>query len=266
MDMYRKSGVLPKTANNNAVHVNEKIIPNIAAGAVKVKQQIEQVLDDGNIQFVDSSIDNYDVIITCTGYEMPDYSFIKGFSHNRLYEHFFWCDDPTLAIVNPPVDTAGFGAAFPYFDVISQWVLNVYSNKVDLPSKEVMARWCKKNMSTLDTKRFYDSWLETIRLGLMAGVLPNPKNDFRNYWNIISSSVMPEFLVTPPAQSEPGFMDKIFDLDEAKHRILAGFTSEELAKLADLNHITKNDIDKASLISSSKVIPIELAYSQKYLS
>ncbi|MET4696765.1 hypothetical protein [Endozoicomonas lisbonensis] len=61
-------------------------------------------------------------------------------------------------------------------------------------------------------------------------------------------------------------MDNIFDLDEAKHRILAGFTSEELAKLADLNHITKDDIDKVSLISPSKAIPVELTYSQKYLS
>lgn len=35
MQTYRASGLLPDMANNNAVHVNEKIIPNVAAGLIK---------------------------------------------------------------------------------------------------------------------------------------------------------------------------------------------------------------------------------------
>lgn len=69
---------------------------------------------------------------------MPDYSFIQGFDRTQLYEHFFWTEDPSLAVINPPVDTAGFGAAFPYFDIISQWVMNVFSGKTSLPEKEAM--------------------------------------------------------------------------------------------------------------------------------
>lgn len=265
METYRKSGVLPKIANNNAVHVNEKIIPNIASGLIKVEKQIEQCLDDGSIQFIDSTTDRYDVIITCTGYEMPSYSFIDGFSHDRLYEHFFWCDDPTLTVINPPVDTAGFGAAFPYFDVISQWVLSVYSNKVALPSAESMGRWCEQNMQSLQSKRFYDSWLETIRLGIQSQVLPDPKVDFTTYWNIISSVVKPHFLISPPQQPEEGVMDGIFDFNQARIRILANFTQEELTQLAEKGQITQDDIDKALKILPMNKIPVLLTYSQKYL-
>lgn len=46
---------------------------------------------------------------------MPDYSFIPEFDRTQLYEHFFLTDESSLAVISPPVDTAGFGAAFPYF-------------------------------------------------------------------------------------------------------------------------------------------------------
>lgn len=265
MEMYRRSGVLPKIANNNAVHVNEKIIPNIANGLITVEKQIEQCMDDGAIQFIDSITGSYDVIITCTGYEMPNYAFIDGFSHDRLYEHFFWCDDPTLTIINPPVDTAGFGAAFPYFDVISQWVLNVFSNKVALPSPSEMDHWCQQHMQSLESKRFYDSWLETIRIGLQSQVLPDPKVDFTNYWHIISSVVKPNFLVCPPDKSEEGIMDSIFDFNQAKIRLLANFTQEELTQLTEMEQITQDEMDQALMIPPSNTIPIMLTYSQQYL-
>lgn len=77
MQAYRASSLLPDMANNNAVHVNEKIIPNVAAGLIKVKPQAERFTGEGAIKFVDASQEKYDVIITCTGYEMPDYSFIR---------------------------------------------------------------------------------------------------------------------------------------------------------------------------------------------
>ena len=70
---------------------------------------------------------------------MPDYSFINGFDRSRLYEHFFYADDPSLVVINPPVDTAGYGAAFPYFDIISRWVIKVFTGEISLPSLEVMS-------------------------------------------------------------------------------------------------------------------------------
>lgn len=96
MDIYRKSGFIPSKSNNNAVHVNEKIIPNLHSEKIKLRSQIEYISEDGFVVFSDGSKDTFDKIIFCTGYEMPDYSFINGFDRSRLYEHFFYADDPTF--------------------------------------------------------------------------------------------------------------------------------------------------------------------------
>ena len=69
MQAYRASGLLPDMANNNSVHVNEKIIPNVAAGLIKVKPLAERFTGEGAIEFVDASQEKYDVIITSTDHE-----------------------------------------------------------------------------------------------------------------------------------------------------------------------------------------------------
>ncbi|KAB7703048.1 SidA/IucD/PvdA family monooxygenase [Plesiomonas shigelloides] len=265
MQTYRASGLLPFIANNNAIHVNEKIIPNVAAGLIKVKPQVERFTREGNVEFIDASQEKYDVIITCTGYEMPDYSFIPGFDRTQLYEHFFWVDDPSLAVINPPVDTAGFGAAFPYFDVISQWVINVFSGKSSLPGKDAMRKWCAEHMASLHVKRFYDSWLETIRIGLQAGILPDPAQDFSRYWNIISSVVKPAYLANPPAVPEPGIMDSRFDFRIARIQILSGLEKEALCNLLKKGDITDAEYRAALETDPRQTISVHLPYSQVYL-
>ena len=265
MQTYRKSGLLPHIANNNAVHVNEKIIPNVAADLIQVKPQAERFTGEGEIEFVDASRKKYDVIITCTGYEMPDYSFIPGFDRTQLYEHFFWTEDPSLAIINPPVDTAGFGAAFPYFDVISQWVINVFSGKTSLPEKEAMRKWCAEHMSSLHVKRFYDSWLETIRIGLLAGLLPSPAHNFSRYWNIISSVVKPAYLSCPPAVPELGMMDNLFDFQTAKIQVLSGLGKEVLDNLLKNGDITEEEYQAAIETDPRLSLAVHLPYSQTYL-
>ena len=265
MQTYRASGLLPDTANNNAVHVNEKIIPNVAAGLIKVKPQAERFVGEREVEFVDATQEKYDVIITCTGYEMPDYSFIPGFDRAQLYEHFFWTEDPSLAVINPPVDTAGFGAAFPYFDVISQWIINVLSGKSSLPEKDAMRRWCAEHMASLHVKRFYDSWLETIRIGLLAGLLPDPARDFSRYWNIISSVVKPAYLASPPAVPEPGMMDSLFDFQAARIQILSGLGTEALRNLLKKGDITDTEYWAAVDTDPRQSLSVDLPYSQVYL-
>lgn len=265
MQVYRATGLLPDLANNNAVHINEKIIPNVAAGLIKVKPQAERFTDEGYVEFIDATREKYDVIITCTGYEMPDYSFIPGFDRKQLYEHFFWTEDPTLAVINPPVDTAGFGAAFPYFDIISQWVINVFSGKSSLPEKKVMREWCAEHMASLHVKRFYDSWLETIRIGLLAGLLPDPSSDFSRYWNVITSVVKPAYLVKPPVAPEPGMMDRIFDFRIARIKILSGLGKDALNYLLRKGDITDDEYRAALAADPQASLPAHLPYSQVYL-
>lgn len=196
---------------------------------------------------------------------MPDYSFIPGFDRKQLYEHFFWTEDPSLAIINPPVDTAGFGAAFPYFDIISQWVINVFSGKSALPDKADMREWCTKYMGSLHVKRFYDSWLETIRIGLLAHLLPDPRRDFSQYWNIITSMVKPVYLAKPPLKSEPGIMDSMFDFSTAKILILSGLGKDALRYLLDKSDITDAEYRAAIESDPQESISLYLPYSQIYL-
>ncbi|MCC8422876.1 hypothetical protein J8V12_18830 [Photorhabdus thracensis] len=265
MQMYRLSGILPSVANNNAVHVNEKIIPNIASGLITVKPPLERFLENGLAEFVDASEAEYDVIISCTGYEMPDYSFVPKLDRSRLYEHFFWANGPSLSVINPPVDTAGFGAAFPYFDVISQWVLGVFAGKIQLPSTDIMTKWCDEHMHSLQVKRFYDSWLETIRIGVHCSVLPSPEKDFRRYWNLITSVAKPEYLVSAPKTPDPGIIDDLFHVEEAKVKVLAGLPENVLIRLLGQREITAEEYHAAMNVADDEVIYAELPYSQVYL-
>ncbi|MGC8341025.1 FAD-dependent oxidoreductase [Pantoea ananatis] len=265
MKLYRSSGMLPARANNNAIHVNEKIIPNIVSGLIKVKPQAERILSDGCTEFVDATLGEYDAVISCAGYEMPDYSFIEGFDRTQLYEHFFWTQDPSLTIINPPVDTAGFGAAFPYFDIISQWVLGFYEGKIALPAKAAMEEWCAVNMKNLQVRRFYDSWLETIRIGLRAGILPAPSEEFSKYWNLVSSVVRPGYLSASPDQPEHGIMDDRFDFETTRLRVLASMNRESLLHLLNKGEISQADCQAAMDINEEDKIAVTLPYSQIYL-
>lgn len=57
----------------------------MAASLIKVNPLAERFTGEGAIEFVDASQEKYDVIITCTDYEMPDYSFIQGFDRTQIY-------------------------------------------------------------------------------------------------------------------------------------------------------------------------------------
>ncbi|QHB34355.1 NAD(P)-binding protein [Yersinia canariae] len=264
MQLYRESGLLPAMANNTAVLVNEKVIPYIVAGRITLKPQLERINADGKAQFADSSLADYDAIISCIGYERPDYRFITGFDRRRLYEHFFWADNPTLCIISPPIGYVPFGAAFPYFEIISQWILRVIIGKVQLPSLEVMSQWCQENESSLYAKRFYDSWLETIRIGIHAGVLPDPAVNFSRYWNLISSVIKPEFLVSVPVRPVRGMMDSWFNFDAAKVKILASLPMGVRDSLLAKGDISSEEYRDAAKIGANDIIHPELRYSHTY--
>ena len=196
MYMYEKSGMLPDYAINNDVHINEKIIPNIYHGHINRRSKIKAFSKDDKVLFADGTTSNYDAIIFCTGYQPPVYEFLKNFDHADLYEHFFYYKDPTFCVLNPPVNTNGVGAAFPYFEIIAHWILTTFQKPSYLPSKEKMKTWCLDNMVNLDQKHFYDSWTESIRLALKSSLIPSPKENFNSFWRIITSAPYPQLFST----------------------------------------------------------------------
>lgn len=254
MRQYQESGLLPLNTPNNAIHVNEKIIPNVAAGNITVQPAFREVGLDGAVHFLDGSTAIYDAVILCTGYEMPDYGFIEGFVREDLYEHFFYWKDPSLAIVNTPVDADAFGTACPYFETISGWVLRVFEGTVCLPESNKMEAWCQHNMRNLRKKRFYDCWLETIRIGILSGQIPDPNQDFEEYWTIISSVVSPSNLCKGNTSARPAACDNIVEIPRLKARLLASLTHRTRKQLLSVGQIYGLEYREATNVPSVRVI------------
>ena len=265
MKAYEKSELLPQMTTINAIHVNDNIIPHVASGNINAVSEVSHINSDGNIIYLDGTSDQYNSIIICGGYERPDYSFINAFQHCELYEHFFYYKDPTLTVLSPPVDTVGFGASFPYFEMVAKWIMATFKGKVSLPTTEEMGAWCSKHMTKLDNKRFYDSWLETIRIGLFAEEIPDPKKDFKNYWKIVSSKPDPSLFNNLPSEPIAGTKDNHLDLFSYKVRMLASINSNDKRHLLNDSQISYEEFVASTLVKQSDEIKPGLDYNQEYV-
>ncbi len=260
MEACAQAGLMPGgDARNHAVHINDDIVQAVASGAVRLRPAFRGFETDGSIIFEDGDQGHYDAIMFCMGYDIPDYGFIQGFRHRDLYEHFIYRRDPSLAIVNTPVDAEGFGTACPYFEAIAGWVLRTFTGEAALPGADEMADWCDLHMRSLERKRFYDCWLETIRLRLESGTMPAPELRFADYWTIVSSQVIPANLGlgTPRAVSAP--CDERLDMKRLKARILASLPSAALGRLRADGQIGADDCERACAMPASMIISPGLA-------
>jgi dimethylaniline monooxygenase (N-oxide forming) len=260
---YLASGLLPEDGFPHAVHVNDDIVARVRAGAVRVRPAFERFEDDGSVALVDGSTQRYDAVVLCLGYGMPSYDFLPFLDRRDLYEHHFYRHDPTLTVINTPVDTEAFGTACPYFEAIAGWAVAVLSGKVALPDGEAMGRWCAEHLRELDRRRHLDCWLETIRIGLLAGRLPDPRTAFDEYWRLVSSVVAPEYLARPPEASRPGRCDDRFDLAEMRLRILASLPSADRLGLVQCGRISPADLAAAEQIPVDRQIQPWLPYRQR---
>lgn len=261
MQTYENTGLIPASFRNNAIHVNDYIIKNIYCGAIAPKPVVE-CARGSRLTFQNGDTCDYDLVIVCAGFEMPRYDYIQGFEHKDLYEHFFYSKDPSLAIISPPVDTIGFGAAFPYFEIIAKWFYNVHDGIVSLPDIPEMRAWCEEHMRDLTARRYYDSWLETIRIGLMAGEIPKPEQDFDRYWKILSSVVDSNNLSGSGVKAIPSRWDSRLNLSEAKLNILSQLSWETLRDLVASGSITESERSAAqNAPKSARKIPFNLIYS-----
>ncbi|MFC6083116.1 flavin-containing monooxygenase [Sphaerisporangium aureirubrum] len=220
MRMYRATGLLPEDGFHGAVHVNDRIVPAVHRGEVRPRAALSRLGEGGVAVFEDGGTGRYDTVITCLGYEPPDYGFVDGLRQEDLYEHFFHRGDTTLMVINTPVATDAFGTACPYFEAVAGWALAVLSGKAELPGPLSRAAWCEKHLPA--RRRYYDCWLESIRIGLAGGTLPDPATHFGDYWRLVSSAVVPANLSPSGApEARPAPCDALFDLTALKHRVLA---------------------------------------------
>ncbi|MEU6401525.1 FAD-dependent oxidoreductase [Streptomyces sp. NPDC046985] len=264
MDMYRATGLLPRDGFHGAVHVNEKIVPAVHSGGVRPVAAFERFTPDGETVLTDGTTARYDAVVLCLGYEPPDYGFLADLRREDLYEHHFWRHDPTLAVVNTPVDTEAFGTACPYFEAIGGWVLSVLGGKTALPGPAERAAWCTRHMSALHDRRYLDCWLETVRLGLLSGALPDPAVRFRAYWTLVSSQVDPANLRPgQEASPSPAAHDDRLDLDGVRHRVLAALPPETRRRLLTRGEIDPGDLAAAERVPAGRELAPWLPYRQR---
>ncbi|WP_159674712.1 flavin-containing monooxygenase [Streptomyces mexicanus] len=263
MRMYRATGLLPEDGFHGAVHVNDKIAPAVHDGGVHPVAAFTRFTAEGRAVLADGTGDRYDSVVLCLGYEPPDYSFIEGLRRQDLYEHHFWRHDPTLAVVNTPVDTEAFGTACPYFEAVAGWVLSVLGGRATLPGPAERAAWCARHMSDLDDRRYLDCWLETLRLGLLSGALPDPAVDFRAYWTLVSSQVDPANLRPGRARPVPAAHDDRLDLDGIRHRVLAALPAATRERLLARGEIDAADLAAAARVPAGRELEPWLPYRQR---
>jgi dimethylaniline monooxygenase (N-oxide forming) len=262
MRLYRRTGLLPTTGFHNAVHINEQIVPHVAEGHVKAKPAFRCFAPDGGVCFEGNIIEHYDAVIFCLGYDMPDYGFIEKFDRRDLYQHFIYRHDPTLLVVNTPVDTEAFGTACPYFEAIAGWLIKSLSGAIELPSAADMGQWCRTHMQRLEDRRFYDCWLETIRLRLESGDLPDPRIHFDAYWTVVSSAVNPSNLCHAPKRHAARY-DELFDTGLLKARLLASLDTGTRASLLRTGQILQSDFLLAENLPPSQAISTHLPYRMR---
>jgi hypothetical protein len=263
MAMYAATGLLPTDGFHHAVHVNEKIIPQVHRGTVRVRPAFARFADDGSVVFADGGREHYDTVLFCLGYGMPDYGFIADFRREDLYEHHFYRHDPTLAVINTPVDTEAFGTACPYFEAIAGWALAVLSGKVSLPDPATMADWCQQHMSDLADRRHFDCWLETVRIGLASGELPDPATSFGEYWNLVASIVTPSNLRAAGVVRHAAPGDDLFDLAALRIRVLAALPTRARDALIASDQISADEYAAAAAVPRARAIEPWLPYRMR---
>ncbi|MEV5985832.1 FAD-dependent oxidoreductase [Streptomyces sp. NPDC052051] len=263
MRMYRATGLLPDRGFHGAVHVNDVIVPAVHSGGVHPVAAFTRFAPDGRVLLADGTHDRYDAVVLCLGYEPPDYGFIDDLRREDLYEHHFWRHDPTLAVVNTPVDTEAFGTACPYFEAIAGWVLSVLGGKSALPGPDERAAWCARHMSALHDRRYLDCWLETVRLGLLSGTLPDPAVHFRAYWTLVAGQVDPAALRPGQARPLPAVHDGRLDLAGVRHRVLAALPLPARERLLARGEIDAADLAAAARVPADRVLEPWLPYRQR---
>ena len=255
MQQYISTGLLPEDFDNNAIHVNDSAIPAVAEGRVRVRPGVLRLDESSRALFSDGTMDAFDNILLCVGYQPPDYSFIESFSPTGLYEHFFFSEDPTLAVLNTPPTADGYGTACPYFEAIAYWILQVFDGTYSLPPAKEQEQWCEWQATRPFRKVFYDCWLETIRIGLLSGQLPDPRENFKSYWHVVSNGVTPSNLCAKPKHGWIPAYDDLVDVADTRIRILASLPSNALNHLASHRQITSREASQAEQMRAHSISP-----------
>jgi hypothetical protein len=144
--------------------ISSDLLPRIGHGRITPKPNIER-LEGHRVRFVDGSTEELAVIIYCTGYKIsfpflsPELIRAEG-NHIPLYRRVVDPEHPGLyfiGLVQP------LGAIMPIAELQSEWVADILTGKVELPSREEMRKVIAREDKRM-AKRYVRSPRHTIQV------------------------------------------------------------------------------------------------------
>ena len=120
--------------------LSSDLLVRVGHGDVVVKPNIERFAGDRRVRFVDGSEEEIDLVVYCTGYKISFPFFDEGFvaapdNNVRLYRRVVDPDHPGLYFIGL---AQPLGAIMPIAEAQSEWVADILTGRVRLPSTHAM--------------------------------------------------------------------------------------------------------------------------------
>jgi 3-oxoacyl-(acyl-carrier-protein) synthase len=264
MARYERTGLIPDATINNAIFISDRIVDRVHEGRIAVRPPIAGF--NGNVAtFSDGHAEEFDVVVYCTGYQPPTYEWLRPIRYEEFRGGHFHRDNPSLFICNHPPGAA-FGAAPPYLELLARWYAAVLSGSCPAPTSDHLP--LPAPVDAIYPERFFDTWLESLRIAHEIGVLPEARTDWTGYWRFINMPPIPAlFRLQGPhawAGAEAWLQHvrrKCFlgsesaDTRELKLAILAGLQGDEREDLRRHGQITEQELLAATSYQGPRMTP-----------
>ena len=273
MNRYERTGLIPKAAVNNAIYISDRIIDHVYEERVTVRPEISG-FDGCRAQFSDGHSEEFDVVVFCTGYEKPSYEWLRPIRLQDFRQNLFYRENPTLFICNHPPGIPAFGSAPPYLELLGRWYAGVLSGSYQPPQSDDSI--VTVNGGKTASAKFFDAWLDSLRIAHEIGVLPDPRTEWTSYWKFINMPPIPALFRIHGRQAWSGAEQwiehvrrKCFigsnsaDAKDLKLAILAGLQRDDRERLRSTTQITEEEFAGAQSFQEPAVSPWLTVISQR---
>ncbi|CAM3268433.1 flavin-containing monooxygenase [Rhodothermus bifroesti] len=125
--------------------ISSELLSLVKDGKIRVKPDVQQ-LEGRYVRFTDGSVEEIDLILYATGYQVAFPFFDAAFlqvhdNYFPRYMHVVSPDHPNvyfIGLVQP------LGAIMPLAEAQAEWVADLLEGKAGLPPREMMWRWIQK--------------------------------------------------------------------------------------------------------------------------
>jgi hypothetical protein len=267
MDAYERSGLMPNhPVHGNLLNVNDHLVYQVVEGNVTVYPEIEGFTTNG-VRFGDGREKDFDTVIFCTGFKLPNVPYFPDISPADLYKNHFHPDHPTMAVMGHYPSTLG---CFSTLELGARWFAMALSGKVSLPDKAEMLQAVMADKARVSGKGFIskdptlhsvipvDTPLDNIWFAEQIGAFPNPTEDWSLYWELINLPPIPSiYRLTGPHAWDgarahlDSVRERLFSRQDddklipIKHDMLSRLGEEVVRRLHESGQISADEAEAA---------------------